>query len=535
MGTRLSTLARALPSGFLRSLELFPDRPAVEASGTVLTYRALGRQAASLAATLQRRTPSGGPPLTGVFAYRSPTAFAGVLGALFRGHGYVPLNRTFPPERTRTMLERSGCRAVIVDSQSAEHLERILEGIREELLLILPETSDTTHLAKRWPGHRIVGSNDLDPPEAWSPEAASADSIAYLLFTSGSTGVPKGVMVAHRNVLSFADVMVRRYGITERDRFSQTFDMTFDLSAFDMFVAWERGACVCCPSQKALINPGRFIQDSRLTVWFSVPSVAVFMKRLGMLKPAYYPTLRWSLFCGEPLPTEIACAWTQAAPSSILENLYGPTELTIACMLYRWDSESSARECELGLVPIGEPYPGMDAIVVDEAMLEVSPGDEGELLMTGPQLSLGYWRDPEKTAAAFVIPPGKTRVYYRTGDRVRRPRGEGPLVYRGRRDHQLKVQGHRVELGEVEACLRQAAKVETAVALGWPITPGGPGGIVAFLADPGVDVEAVRDILKAKLPAYAVPRQIHLLPDLPLNPNGKVDRNALLRMLEEMA
>ena len=524
----------ALSSGFLRSCELFPERPAVEVSGTTLTYKALWKRAASLAATLQRRTPLGGPPLTAVFAYRSPTAFAGVLGALFRGHGYVPLNRTFPPERTRTMLERSGCRALITDSQSVENLGQILEGIHEELLLILPEASDTEGLANRWPNHRVVGSNELDPPEAWSPQPVSPDSIAYLLFTSGTTGIPKGVMVAHRNVRHFVDVMVHRYEITEQDRFSQTFDMTFDLSAFDMFVAWERGACVCCPSQRTLINPGRFIQDSRLTVWFSVPSVAAFMERLGTLKPNCYPTLRWTLFCGEPLPVAVVENWGRAAPRSKLENLYGPTELTIACTFYRWNGEKSAGECEFGLVPIGEPYPGMKAMVVDEGLDEVLPCEEGELLMTGPQLSLGYWRDPETTAAAFVVPPAKNDVYYKTGDRVRKPAGNGPLVYLGRRDQQVKVQGHRVELSEVEAYLRQETKTDVAIALGWPITPNGAGGIVAFLDDTSLDAEGLRNKLKAKLPAYAVPRQIHLLPQLPLNPNGKVDRKALLNILERM-
>jgi non-ribosomal peptide synthetase component F len=326
--------------------------------------------------------------------------------------------------------------------------------------------------------------------------------------------------------------MVRRYVITEHDRFSQTFDMTFDLSAFDMFVAWERGACVCCLPHKTLINPGRFIQDSRLTIWFSVPSVGTFMKRLDMLKPKMYPTLRWSLFCGEPLPAEVAEGWAEAAPQSVVENLYGPTELTIACTLYRWDREKSRRECEFGLVPIGEPYPGMEAIIVDDVMAEVPPGEEGELLMTGPQLSLGYWREAEKTAAAYVIPPSRNKVYYRTGDRVRKPVGNGPLVYLGRRDHQVKIQGHRVELGEVEAHLRREANVETAVALGWPITPSGAGGIVAFLGNTSLDTEAIRERLKAKLPGYAVPRQIHLLPELPLNANGKIDRRALLKILE---
>jgi non-ribosomal peptide synthetase component F len=191
--------------------------------------------------------------------------------------------------------------------------------------------------------------------------------------------------------------------------------MTFDLSAADMFAAWECGACVCCPSEKTLINPGRFINDARLTIWFSVPSTAVFMKRLGALKAGTYYNLRVSMFCGEALPVEVAKAWAEAAPNSLVENLYGPTELTIACMYYRWDSTYSLTESVYGVVPIGEPFPNMLPLVVDQSLNGVAPGEEGELLMTGPQLSLGYWRDPGKTAAAFVIPPGCSEVYYREG------------------------------------------------------------------------------------------------------------------------
>ena len=255
--------ARPLHDGFLRSGAAMPERPALEVEGRTLTFAALRDRAASLAATLERATPDADPPLTAVFAYRSETAFAGVLGALLRGHGYVPLHPRFPIDRTRTMLERASCAAVIVDSAAAEQLDDLLAGIDRSLVLVLPEHSDVAELAARWPAHTFLGAGDLRPASEWTQPEVDPNGIAYLLFTSGSTGIPKGVMVAHRNATAFIDVMVDRYAITPEDRFSQTFDMTFDLSVFDMFVAWERGRVRLLPGRAGAHDAGTLHPRSR--------------------------------------------------------------------------------------------------------------------------------------------------------------------------------------------------------------------------------------------------------------------------------
>jgi amino acid adenylation domain-containing protein len=430
------------------------------------------------------------------------------------------------------MLQHADCRSLVVDSKSEPQLDIVLDGIHAPLLIILPDRKDVGALAKRWPTHTVIGAHELEPPDALKCLPQSPEDIAYLLFTSGSTGIPKGVMVAHRNVTHFVDAMAVRYGVTEGDRFSQMFDHTVDLSVFDMFVAWQNGACVCCPPERVLLNPDKFIRDAKVTVWFSVPTVGVLMKRLGVLREGRYPSLRWSLFCGEPLPGDLADAWVKAAPLSVLENLYGPTELTVACSMYRWDPKRSPAESRLGIVPIGRPAPGMEALVVDEELREVPPGTAGELLMAGPQRTSGYWRNAEATARAHVLPPGKASLFYRTGDRVFRPLDHGPITYVGRVDHQIKVSGHRVELGEVEATLRGEPGVEAAVAVGWPTSVTGAAGIVAFLTGTDIDATAIRSSLKAKLQAYAVPHTIRVLSELPHNRNGKVDRQALMSRLE---
>ena len=521
---------RLVWTGFLRSCEKFPDRPAVEVAGSGVSYKQLDERARRLAATIQANATPGEVPLTAVFAHRSQTGYAAVLGALMAGHGYVPLNRTFPVDRTRSMLQRSMCRSVVVDQESEPQLSALLLGIEVPLLLLLPDRSDVQELAIKFPAHRILGADDFLAAEDWRAIDVAENSIAYLLFTSGSTGQPKGVMVSHENVFHYVDYVTKRYGFNSNDRVSQNFDLTFDLSAHDLFVTWGRGACLCVPTQKQMIKPGAFINAARLTVWFSVPSTAIFMRRLGELRPDLYPQLRLSLFCGEALPVEVVRQWSLAAPNSVIENIYGPTELTIGCTSYRWDNRTSPAECEQGIVPIGEPFEDMEALIVDEELQEVAMGCEGELLMSGPQLSRGYWCDEGTTRRAFVSVAGRNGIYYRTGDRVRRSGPDKPLVYLGRLDNQVKILGHRVELGEVEAMVRSLCGVAGVVAVAGPHSSN-PDGIELFLEVEKFDTELLMKQLKTKLPYYMVPRRIQTLPRLPLNPNGKYDRKALQMMV----
>ena len=529
----LATLRKALWAGFVRSAERFAERSAVIVDGKALLYWELKEIATRIGATIQAHPDFSRTPLTAVLAYRSPTAFAGILGALLAGNGYVPLHPNFPVDRTALMFQRSACQSIIVDERSLASLRSLLNQAQKPLLVLLPELHDVRAHREQWPQHVFVGSDDLEPSTAWKVPVVDENAIAYLLFTSGSTGIPKGVMVAHRNVISFLDYIIKHFHVTEHDILSQMFDMTFDLSVFDIFAAWEAGACVCCPSQKTLINPSRFIRDMGLTIWFSVPSTIAFMKKLKLLKPGSFPSLRLSLFCGEPLPLASATAWLAAAPNSSLENLYGPTELTIACTVYRWDPEDSPREAELAIVPIGYPFPEMNVLVVDETLTEVSPGEKGELLMNGPQMSLGYWMDSEKTSSAFVVPSGRKETFYRTGDCVRRPVGNGPLTHLGRLDFQIKVLGHRVELGEVEAVVREASGLDGVVAVGWPITSSGCGGVEVFIEGEPEDVGRLRDTIASRLPDYMIPRRFNCMNRLPRNVNDKFDRIAMLRMLEE--
>jgi amino acid adenylation domain-containing protein len=522
---------RSLRSEFLRTAAQFGERPALIVKGRTLTYREIDEAARRWAAVLLERRP-GRPGRIGVFAYRSEVAYIGTLASLFSGAAFVPLNRTFPPQRTRTMVQRAALDALIVDRASAAQLATVLAGMEPPPLVLAPD-ADTDLTAV--PPNLQCGAEVLATvePLAQLPPVGAGD-IAYLLFTSGTTGVPKGVAITHGNVTHFLDSVSPWLEYTADDRTSQMFDQTFDLSVFDLFATWRAGACLCVPQAADLIAPAVYANRQRLTTWFSVPSLVAHMRRGGQLKRGVLPHLRLSIFCGEALPRATVEVWKDAAPNSAVLNLYGPTELTIACSVYRWDDAFSPSECVVDVVPIGRPLPGLAALVVDDALKPVEYGEAGELCVCGPQTAPGYWCDAKRTAERFVpieVGLSDTRIFYRTGDRVvRQPSGD--YAYLGRVDHQIKVHGYRVELGEIEAAILQHPGVVAAAAIGWPLEDGSPEGIVAFAVGKDLEPEAVRGALRGKLPGYMLPARVLILDSLPLNVNGKTDRAALQSILD---
>jgi amino acid adenylation domain-containing protein len=520
-----------LRDGFLATARQYPDAIAIALGERHWSYAELDAQARSLAAALLEALGRR-PERVGVFGCRTLTAYAGTLASLCAGAAFVPLNPGFPLERAATMAELADLDAIIADASAASLLEGLLARLPHKPLLLLPEMPKSVFLA----GTPALWAADL---ARFAPlrdlPTVSSEAPAYLLFTSGSTGQPKGVPITHANVTAFLRVNQERYQLRPDDRLTQLFDPTFDLSVFDLFMAWGCGASIHPLAPSQLRAAPRFVQKRQITLWFSVPSVARLLITRGLLPPNSLPSLRWSLFCGEALTAETAAAWQQAAPNAILENLYGPTELTIACTVYRWQPERSPAECARGIVPIGAPYPGLRAVIVDANLRPVSPGEVGELCVAGPQTFPGYWRDPEKTAAALFTTTdkqGRQQRFYRTGD-LARQQPDGSLVYIGRADQQIKINGYRVELGEIEAALRAAPGVTEAVAVAWPIAAGVAGGIVAFVCGSQADPEALSVRLRERLPFYMQPQTIHRLEAMPLNANGKVDRNALRARLRE--
>jgi len=258
----------------------------------------------------------------------------------------------------------------------------------------------------------------------------------------------------------------------------------------------------------------------------------MFANKLGLLTPAAFPTLRLSLFCGEALSASLAERWQLAAPASVVENIYGPTETTVAITHYRWDAARSPAECVHGLVPIGGVFEGQECCVVDDALAPCPTRQQGELCLAGSQVTRGYLNDPAKTRAQFVPVQGMgDKVWYRTGDLVYQDERKC-LFFLGRKDEQVKVNGYRVELQEIDLVLREVSGTELAVAVAWPVSEGTAAGIVAVLcgADATIDSRVIEGCAK-RLPGYMVPAHIYHFDSLPLNVNGKVDRRQITERL----
>ncbi|MBL8325983.1 MAG: amino acid adenylation domain-containing protein [Rubrivivax sp.] len=520
---------------FLAAAAAWPGRAAVEVGPDALSYQAL-RSAALRVARLLVEHSGAQRPRVGVLASRSMQMYAGILGALCSGGTVVPLNPGFPVERTRQMIELAEAHALVADDAGHAALTSQLEAATRSLLVIVGDGAQADRLAAQWPRHRFAAVERAG--EGFEPRPSGADDLAYLFFTSGSTGTPKGVGVLHRNARRFVAMSQERYralGIGHEDRFSQFYDITFDSSMFDLFVGWSFGAALCCPTLAEWINPNKYIERRALTVIDIVPSTGHMMDRSNGWRAGRFPGLRLCRFGGEALSAELAARLAQAAPNAAIDNVYGPTECTVDASYYRWDRARSPAEAVHGVVPIGTAGPRVALHVVDAELREVPVGREGELLIAGPQVTPGYWKDPQRTANSFIQLPGSDAVHYRTGDLVRRvPEGQ-PIPYLGRMDYQIKIAGVRIELGEIEQAMRQASGSDEVVAVGWPPTPGGASGVVGFVAHPRCDVAEMRARLRDMLPGVMVPKDLRIVQAMPLNVNGKVDRKALLEELRAEA
>jgi amino acid adenylation domain-containing protein len=358
----------------------------------------------------------------------------------------------------------------------------------------------------------------------------SPDDLAYVIFTSGTTGVPKGVMATTGSLAAYLDALGLRKSMTPEDRASQFFELTFDPSVGEIFLPWRAGASLHVVPAVSHASPARFIRERSLTIWGSAPAAIAWMRDTRSLAPGSFPRLRYTSFGGEPLPLASVLAWQAAAPNSAIDNLYGPTEATVDCAGQRLEPGAIPVVTPgRGVLAIGTPHPGTELAVLGPDRRRVPPGETGELAIAGRQLTLGYLGAPQLTAERFPVIDGKR--WYLTGD-IATQDAAGMYHHLGRVDNQVKIQGHRVELEDIEAHARFVARTDQVAAVAWPMEDGVARAIVCFVAGSELAAGGIREALRSRLPSYMVPAVVHEVAALPRNTNGKLDRRALVARLE---
>jgi D-alanine--poly(phosphoribitol) ligase subunit 1 len=466
-----------------------PERNAQESGRRTLTYRQLWTGANAVAARLVQMGLTPGSPIV-VRGHKEPEAIIGFLAASLAGHPYVPVDSGVPNHRCR----------VIAEEANAE-------------IVLNPEDVEA-----------FASSGGIGPIRS-----RATDDVQYVMFTSGSTGRPKGVPITGGNLAHFLRWMLAEHGFVPGQRFLDQAVYSFDLSVMSLYPSLVTGGTLVSLPSEDVADPARLFRTlagSSLSVWVSTPTFVQLCLAERTFAEPLLPRLERFLFCGETLPATTARALLDRFPSADIWNTYGPTEATVATTSVRIDRPMLDR---FESVPIGRAAPRARVEVVDGTLVPLPDGERGELLIAGPSVSPGYLHPDASHERSFVRWEGQRA--YRTGDQGHRT--EGLLFFDGRTDNQVKLHGYRIELGDVEAGLRDIPGVLGAAVV---VTSknGAPDALAAFVMlspgqprSPDGSVQFIRTSLAERLPRYMIPRRIRVLDALPMTVNGKLDRRAL--------
>ncbi|MBI5162530.1 MAG: AMP-binding protein [Magnetospirillum sp.] len=470
----------------------FPDHPAVVGEAETWSYRDFVRMVRTLAGAIAAGVP-GQHPRVHIHLPQGAHSYAAMFATLMAGGFYSTTNLCAPAIRQQQVVDLFDPDVVV----TATDVPALDFG---RAAVVAAESQQGGELEAALPAH----------------------DLAYVFFTSGSTGQPKGVMIPRSGLAHYTEWAITSMAVTPDDRWSQHPNIAFDLSVLDIYGALCAGASLHPIVRRGdRLSPAEFIHRRGLTIWDSVPSVLDIMRQRKEITAERFASLRLLTFCGEPLLPDHLDAIFAARPDVVVHNTYGPTEATVSCTLLRLERETYKAACAGPSVAFGDPIPGMGLTLIGG-----ESADEGEIVLTGPQVARGYWGDRTQTAAAFrmAMIDGNLQWAYHTGDWAKRR--DGHTYFATRIDRQVKIHGNRLELGDVDAALRGAGVISGA-------TVAVSGQLHAFIeAQEGLDVGRLRVALARTLPAYAIPTAFHVVAELPRNANDKVDSRALTAMVE---
>jgi L-proline---[L-prolyl-carrier protein] ligase len=521
-------MAYVLHQLLTESAERRPDGEAVRLLDQALSYGELEKLSNQLAHALIEIGVVSGDRI-GIYLHKSPAAIASIFGIMKTGACYVPVDPNAPGLRLAEIARQCGFRVLITSSSLYEKVSAAFSNECPMAAVFFIDKSPDSVLA----ASAFTFADSLPSQPVASPAVNVIDQdLAYILFTSGSTGSPKGVMLSHLNALTFVNWACDTFAICDADRLSSHAPFNFDLSVFDIFAAIKAGAAISLVPEGLSAFPvqlSSFIQDQGITVWYSVPMVLTMLGTHGKLHERDFSRLRLILFAGEVFPIKHLRNLRRMLLQPRMANLYGPTETNVCT----WYEVGQIPENQTTPVPIGKACANMAVVAIDEAGRPVlAPGQEGLLYARGSNVMQGYYGRPSESAACFIsnpLAPGRDEKMYCTGDWVTIDE-KGDFLLIGRKDHMIKTRGYRVELGEIEAVMVAHPAVNEAVALAIPDEAiGNAIHAVVTISDSNslTSTELKRHCAK-KLPSYMVPEEIEFCETLPRTGTGKVDRQRLL-------
>jgi L-proline---[L-prolyl-carrier protein] ligase len=486
---------------------------AMDVAGNAVSYKDLDKFADDVARALVSLGVGKGDRV-GLCVPKSIGALVSVFGILKAGAAYVPVDYSAPAQRNGFIFNNCEVKAIVAFGANVDALHGELghEGWSRHPFPLS--------------GAGMDGLLILVPERSGRASAPAERDLAYILYTSGSTGLPKGVMHSHATAMSFVDWCSEEFKPTPRDRFSSHAPFHFDLSILDIYVPIKHGASVVLIGSDAGKQPGtlsKLIAERRITVWYSTPSILRMLVEHGKLEAFDCSSLRLVLFAGEVFPIKHLRALMSRWPHPVYYNLYGPTETNV-CTYFKLPKQIDSDDADT--LPIGRACSGDQTRVVLASDTEVPRGDEGELIVTGGSVMLGYWNLPDQNARAFLSEGGKQ--WYRTGDIVREG-VSGDYMFLGRRDRMVKRRGYRVELGEIEAALHRHPAIPEAAVIA-ATNEAGEIYVHAFIAwteDKPASVVKLKQFCSQNLPIYMVPDRISVLAELPKTSTDKIDYQRL--------
>ena len=487
-----------------------PDKLALKDASGQITYQEYRNKSLAIARKILESNNGEIKKPVVIYLEKSKEVLVSFLGVAYSGCFYSPIDTEMPRSRVDKILEVLAPEIVITTNELRVNFEKLNFNGSYIIYEDVEASEDDETIVKPYTD-RIIDTDLL-----------------YVLFTSGSTGVPKGVSICHRSVIDYIDWVTETFNITHEDTFGNQAPFYFDNSILDIYSCMKTGATLNIIPKKLFFQPVpllEYIRDNKINTIFWVPSALIVVSKLKAFRNVdLSDILKRVLFCGEVMPNKQLNIWRKFLPNVTYANLYGPTEITDACTYYIVDREFSDDEA----LPIGIPMSNTDILVLNDDDKLVIGDEVGELCVRGTSLAMGYYNNPEKTQTVFVQNPlnnAVPEIIYRTGDLVKYNE-YGEIIYLSRKDFQIKHLGHRIELGEIETAVSSLEEVT----LNCCLYDEKHQKIVLF-----VDVDVDRDFIKERIgkmiPEYMIPGKVVYLENMPINANGKIDRVKLKELM----